>query len=147
MCVQVTKTANQFEISSLLEKILLKQVRWCLTFVRLYIYICVCERSWFFLCRVLSFIFYWFGMVRRKLTIPVVLVIEGWQTTSGLTFPSLYDWCSFFVKVVLNFCQTVYIYRNGKLFKLSILSIPGDVSVLYNTYDLFFSPCNLSFNQ
>ena len=38
MCVQVTKTANQFEISSLLEKILLKQVRWCLTFVRLYIY-------------------------------------------------------------------------------------------------------------
>jgi hypothetical protein len=33
MCVQVTKTANRFEISSLLEKILLKQVRWCLTFV------------------------------------------------------------------------------------------------------------------
>ena len=27
MCVQVTKTANRFEISSLLEKILLKQVR------------------------------------------------------------------------------------------------------------------------
>ena len=39
MCVQVTKTANRFEISSLLEKILLKQVRWCLTFVGLYIYI------------------------------------------------------------------------------------------------------------
>ena len=37
MCVQVTKTANRFEISSLLEKILLKQVRWCLTFVGLYI--------------------------------------------------------------------------------------------------------------
>jgi hypothetical protein len=36
MCVQVTKTANRFEISSLLEKILLKQVRWCLTFVGLY---------------------------------------------------------------------------------------------------------------
>jgi hypothetical protein len=35
MCVQVTKTANRFEISSLLEKILLKQVRWCLTFVGL----------------------------------------------------------------------------------------------------------------
>ena len=35
--VQVTKTANRFEISSLLEKILLKQVRWCLTFVGLYI--------------------------------------------------------------------------------------------------------------
>jgi len=31
------KTANRFEISSLLEKILLKQVRWCLTFVGLYI--------------------------------------------------------------------------------------------------------------
>jgi hypothetical protein len=40
----------------------------------------------------LSFIFYWFGMVRRKLTIPErwqavvmhngVLTIEGWQTTS-----------------------------------------------------------------
>jgi hypothetical protein len=42
MCVRVTKTANRFEIGSLLEKILLKQVRWCLTF----------------------------GMVRRKLTIP-----------------------------------------------------------------------------
>ncbi len=38
MCVQVTKTANRFEISSLLEKILLKQVRWCLTFVGLYIF-------------------------------------------------------------------------------------------------------------
>ena len=37
MCIQVTKTANRFEISSLLEKILLKQVRWCLTFVGLYI--------------------------------------------------------------------------------------------------------------
>jgi hypothetical protein len=36
MCVQVTKTGNRFEISSLLEKILLKQVRWCLTFVGLY---------------------------------------------------------------------------------------------------------------
>ena len=39
MCVQVTKTANRFEISSLLEKILLKQIRWCLTFVGLYIII------------------------------------------------------------------------------------------------------------
>ena len=66
------------------------------------------NESWFFLCRGLSFIFYWFGMVRRKLTIPerwqvvaciaVVLAIEGWQTTSGLTIPSLYDWCSVFVK-------------------------------------------------
>ena len=37
MCVQVTKTANRFEINSLLEKILLKQVRWCLTLVGLYI--------------------------------------------------------------------------------------------------------------
>ena len=32
------------------------------------------NESWFFLCRVLSFIFYWFGMVRRKLAIP-----ERWQ--------------------------------------------------------------------
>ena len=32
------------------------------------------NESWFFLCRVLIFIFYWFGMVRRKLTIP-----ERWQ--------------------------------------------------------------------
>jgi hypothetical protein len=37
MCEQVTKTANRFEISSLLEKVLLKQVRWYLTFVGLYI--------------------------------------------------------------------------------------------------------------
>ena len=36
--------------------------------------ICVCERKLIFLCRVLSFIFYWCGMVRRKLTIP-----ERWQ--------------------------------------------------------------------
>ena len=41
MCVQVTKTANRFEISLLLEKILLKQVRWGLIFVGLYnIYTC-----------------------------------------------------------------------------------------------------------
>ena len=32
------------------------------------------NESWYFLCRVLSFIFYWFGMVRRKVTIP-----ERWQ--------------------------------------------------------------------
>jgi transposase len=32
------------------------------------------NESWFFLCRVLSFIFYWFGMVRQKLIIP-----ERWQ--------------------------------------------------------------------
>ena len=38
MCVQEAKTTNRFEISSLLEKILLKQVRWCLTFVGLYIW-------------------------------------------------------------------------------------------------------------
>ena len=37
MCVQVTKTANRFDISSLWKKILLKQLRWCLTFVGLYI--------------------------------------------------------------------------------------------------------------
>ena len=36
--------------------------------------ICVCERKLIFLCRVLSFIFYWFDMVRRKLTIS-----ERWQ--------------------------------------------------------------------
>ena len=36
--------------------------------------ICVCEGKLIFLCRVLSFIFYWFGMMRRKLTIP-----ERWQ--------------------------------------------------------------------
>jgi hypothetical protein len=39
MCVQVTKTANRFEIGSLLEKIVLKQVRWFLTFVGLYIFV------------------------------------------------------------------------------------------------------------
>ena len=35
--VNIAKTANRFEISSLLEKILLKQVKWCLTFVGVYI--------------------------------------------------------------------------------------------------------------
>ena len=33
------------------------------------------NESWFYLCRVLSFMFYWFGMMRRKLTIP-----ERWQS-------------------------------------------------------------------
>jgi hypothetical protein len=71
-------------------------------------HLCLRTKADFFLCRVLSFIFYWFGMMRRKLTIPErwqavgmhngVLAIEGWQTTSGLTIPSLYDWCSVFVK-------------------------------------------------
>ena len=32
------------------------------------------NKSWFVLCRVLSFIFHWFGMVQRKLSIP-----ERWQ--------------------------------------------------------------------
>ena len=53
------------------------------------------NESCFFLCRVLSFIFYWFGMVQRKLTIPerwqfkllacitVVLAIEGWHTVTN----------------------------------------------------------------
>jgi hypothetical protein len=41
MRVQVTKTANRFEISALLEKILLKQVRWCLTLVGLYIFVVI----------------------------------------------------------------------------------------------------------
>jgi hypothetical protein len=62
MCVQVTKTANRFEISSLSEKILLK------------------------------------NHTRKVACITVVLAIEGRQSTSGLTIPSLYDWCSVFVK-------------------------------------------------
>jgi hypothetical protein len=37
-------------------------------------YLCFRTKADFCLCRVLSFIFYWFGMVRRKLTIP-----ESWQ--------------------------------------------------------------------
>ena len=41
MCVQVTKTANRFEISPLLEKILLKQFRWCLTFVDFIWHFCI----------------------------------------------------------------------------------------------------------
>jgi hypothetical protein len=66
------------------------------------------NESWFYLCRVLSFIFYWFGMVRRKLTITEMWQAVGmhsggfsykrWQTTSGLPIPSLYDGCSVFVK-------------------------------------------------
>jgi hypothetical protein len=35
------------------------------------------------------------GMINPEV---VDLVIEGWQTTSGLTIPSLYDRCSVFVK-------------------------------------------------
>ena len=46
MCVQVAKTTNRFEISWLLEKILLKQVRWCLTFVGLYIFTIFFFNSW-----------------------------------------------------------------------------------------------------
>jgi hypothetical protein len=46
--------------------------------------ICVCERKLIFLCRVLSFIFHLFGMVRRKLTIP-----ERWQAVG------MHQWCGF----------------------------------------------------
>jgi hypothetical protein len=68
------------------------------------------NESWFFLCRVLRFIFYWFGMVRRKLTIP-----ERWQAVGmhsggfshrrvadhfrvNHSIITTYDWCSVFVK-------------------------------------------------
>ena len=37
-------------------------------------HLCLRTKADYFLCRVLSFIFYWFGMVRRKLTIS-----ERWQ--------------------------------------------------------------------
>ena len=40
-------------------------------------HLCLRTKADFFVCRVLSFIFYWFGMVRRKLTIP-----ERWQAVS-----------------------------------------------------------------
>ena len=69
------------------------------------------NESWFFLCRVFKFHFLlvWYGAAKinhtRKVAscwhaITVVLAIEGWQTTSRLTIPSLYmyDWCSIFVK-------------------------------------------------
>jgi hypothetical protein len=86
MCVQVTKTANRFEISSLSEKILLKQVR------------AIPEKSvsWGAECHRYKIV-----LVEGKTafeillvgvySITVVLAIEVWQTTSGLTIPSLYD--------------------------------------------------------
>jgi hypothetical protein len=60
------------------------------------------NESWFFVCSVLSFIFYWFGMVRRTLTIP-----ERWQAVGmdngGFSHRRVADhfrgnWCSVFVK-------------------------------------------------
>ena len=78
------------------------------------------NESWFFLCRVLSFIFYWFGMVRRKLTMP-----ERWQAVGmhdggfshrrvadhfRVTIPLLYDWCSVSVKRGMLLTVHVQVY-------------------------------------
>jgi transposase len=71
--------------------------------------ICVCERKLIFLCRVLSFIFYWFGMVRRKLTIP-----ERWQAVGmhngGLSHRRVADYFrinhSIIVRLMQRFRQT-----------------------------------------
>ena len=67
------------------------------------------NESWFFLCRVLSFIFYWFGMVRRKLTIP-----ERWQAVGmhngGLSHRRMADHYrvnhSIIVRLMQRFRQT-----------------------------------------
>ena len=67
------------------------------------------NESWFFLCRVLSFIFYWFGMVRRKLTIP-----ERWQAVgmhnSGFSHRRVADHFrvnySIIVRLMQHFRQT-----------------------------------------
>ena len=71
--------------------------------------ICVCERKLIFLCRVLSFIFYWFGMVRRKLTIP-----ERWQAVGihygGFSYRRVTDHLrvnhSIIVRLMQRFRQT-----------------------------------------
>jgi hypothetical protein len=67
------------------------------------------NESYFFLCRVLSFIFYWFGMVRRKLAIP-----ERWQAvgmySSGLSHRRVADHFrishSIIVRLIQRFRQT-----------------------------------------
>jgi transposase len=67
------------------------------------------NESWFCLCRVLSFIFYWFGMVLRKLTIP-----ERWQAvgmhSDGFSNRSVADHFrvnhSISVRLVQRFRQT-----------------------------------------
>ena len=67
------------------------------------------NESWFSLCRVLSFIFYWFGMVRRKLTIP-----ERWQAVGmhngGFSHISVADHFrvnhSIIVRLIQRFRQT-----------------------------------------
>ena len=71
--------------------------------------ICVCERKLIFLGRVLSFIFYWCGMVRRKLTIP-----ERWQAVGmhngGFSHRRVADHCMvihfIIVRLMWRFRQT-----------------------------------------
>jgi transposase len=70
------------------------------------------NESWFFLCRVLSFIFYWFRIVRRKLTIP-----ERWQAVGmyngGLSHRRVADHFrvnhSIIVRLMQRFRQTGYV--------------------------------------
>ena len=67
------------------------------------------NKSWFFWCRVLSFIFYWFGVVQRKLTIP-----ERWQAVGmhngGLSHRRVADHFrvnhSIIVRLMQHFRQT-----------------------------------------
>ena len=75
-----------------------------------YILTFVCaNESWFFWCRVLSFMFYWFGLVRQTLTIP-----ERWQAVGmhngGLSHRSVADHFrvnhSIIVRLMQRFCQT-----------------------------------------
>ena len=75
------------------------------------------NESWFFLCRVLSFIFYWFGMVRRKLTIP-----ERWQAVDmhngGFSHRRVADHFrvnhSIIVRLMQHFRQTGNVTRTGR---------------------------------
>jgi hypothetical protein len=77
MCVQVTKTANRFEISSL------------------------------------SFIFYWFGMMRRKLTIP-----ESWQAvgmhSGGFSHRRVADHFSVNHSIIVRLMQRFHQTENSK---------------------------------
>ena len=68
------------------------------------------NESWFFLCRVLSFILYWFGMVPRTLTIPERWQVVGMHNKHGFSHRRVADHFrvnhSIIVRLMQHFRQT-----------------------------------------
>jgi hypothetical protein len=71
------------------------------------------NESWFFLSRVLSFIIYWCGMVRRKLTIP-----ERWQAVGMPT-------CTWTVSNIPRLTKALHQSYNDGMFNHEMVCHPS----------------------